>query len=94
MLQQTIIYKAMYDQLTDVKNRTYFEDRLSIFNELNDVSCAITICDLDNLKSINDTYGHKKGDEYIRESAQLLEEAVGLDGEELAEIAETLKKGL
>ena len=80
MLQQTIVYKATHDQLTDVKNRTYFEDQLSIYNEQCDVACAITICDLDNLKSINDTFGHKKGDEYIRKSAQLLEEAVGLDG--------------
>ena len=81
MLQQTIIYKAMHDQLTDVKNRTYFEDRLNTYNEKCDVSCAITICDLDNLKSINDTYGHKKGDEYIQKSAQLLEKAVSLEGE-------------
>jgi diguanylate cyclase (GGDEF)-like protein/PAS domain S-box-containing protein len=81
MLQQTIIHKVMHDQLTNVKNRTYFEDQLNVYNEHYDVACAITICDLDNLKSINDTYGHKKGDEYIRKSAQLLEEAVGLDGE-------------
>ena len=33
---------------------------------------AIIVCDLNNLKIINDTLGHKAGDEYIRTSAKLI----------------------
>ena len=33
---------------------------------------ALVVCDLNDLKKINDTKGHKAGDEYIKSSAKLL----------------------
>ena len=35
------------------------------------------MCDVDNFKYINDTYGHNIGDQVIIETAKLLEEAIG-----------------
>ena len=39
---------------------------------MNYLPFAIAVCDLNDLKKINDTKGHKAGDEYIRSSAKLL----------------------
>ena len=33
---------------------------------------AITVCDLNNLKTINDTLGHKVGDEYIKGASKMI----------------------
>ena len=33
---------------------------------------AVVVCDLNGLKLINDTYGHARGDEYIREASRLI----------------------
>ena len=59
---------AMSDALTGVGNKTSFDEKC---NELNEViagkkACfAVVMADLNNLKYINDTFGHKSGDEYI-----------------------------
>ena len=80
ILQKELEHKAMHDQLTNVKNRTFFEDQLTRLNEEKDIACGVIICDLDNLKTLNDNSGHKVGDTYIQRSAQLLTKAIGEDG--------------
>lgn len=72
LLQQQLEYKVTHDALTDIYNRGYFESQLQKYNEELDVSIAIIICDLDELKMINDHYGHKIGDNLIKEFANLL----------------------
>ena len=41
---------------------------------------AIVIIDLDNFKNINDTYGHKFGDEVLARTAHIIQDAVGDHG--------------
>ena len=72
ILQQQLEYRATHDSLTDLHNREYFETQVEIFDKTEDVPVAIIICDVDKLKYVNDTYGHKVGDQLIRETANLL----------------------
>ena len=59
--------KATTDKLTGVYNRRGFEKALEKF------PCQhFLIVDLDNFKYINDTFGHEKGDEILKEFAWLL----------------------
>jgi diguanylate cyclase (GGDEF)-like protein len=56
---------AMQDDLTQLFNRRYFFDRLD--RELETARAfkrplSVIICDLNSMKQVNDTYGHRTGD--------------------------------
>ena len=55
-----------------VKLTGYFEEIIDYYNKEKNVALGIFLCDLDQLKYVNDTYGHKKGDELIEAAAKLL----------------------
>ncbi len=85
---------ATTDQLTGLKNRRYFFERLSIEIERgmrHNRECAVAILDADHFKAINDTYGHDVGDKVLQVLAgQLTQELRTIDlvgrigGEEFA----------
>lgn len=55
-----------YDILTEIYNRRAFREKAQAAIEgLNGEIAAVIMWDLDNLKYINDTYGHDEGDRYI-----------------------------
>lgn len=62
-----------YDPLTGLYNRRGLESRLStLFGGQEAAGCsAVVMIDADNLKVINDTYGHDAGDVYLKEIAGL-----------------------
>lgn len=62
-----------FDQLTNLYNRRGLEMNLSaLFAEPETLGqSAIVMVDADNLKTINDTYGHDAGDVYLKEIANL-----------------------
>lgn len=71
---------ATRDSLTHLANRALFRDRLhlSISQAQQDqYLMAILAIDMDGLKQINDQYGHRFGDEAIKEIANRLVNAVG-----------------
>ncbi|HEX5368856.1 MAG TPA: GGDEF domain-containing protein, partial [Dehalococcoidia bacterium] len=58
-------YQATVDPLTGLYNLRHLTSRLeNLMDEakLNRGPLALIVCDLDNLKPINDTYGHQAGD--------------------------------
>ena len=65
-----------YDPLTGLYNRRGLEIRLSaLFDKPETLGCyAVIMIDADNLKTINDTYGHDAGDVYLKEIAALFED--------------------
>lgn len=71
-----LAYLAYHDILTGLPNRELFRDRvgLSIIQaRRSGLQLAIMFVDLDRFKLINDTYGHQKGDELLREVARRLQ---------------------
>jgi len=65
---------AYTDVLTGYENRMAFEHRLRECGALIDKGKQVTliICDVNSLKYINDTYGHKLGDAYLKNTADIL----------------------
>lgn len=64
------------DSLTRVKNRTAYEKYLKRlerdFIEGENDPFAVVYFDINNLKMVNDMYGHEKGDAYIKNSCRLM----------------------
>ena len=64
------------DALTRVKNRTAYDKYLknleADFIEGENKPFAVVYFDINNLKIINDMYGHEKGDAYIKNSCRLI----------------------
>ena len=68
------IYKelAFTDGMTKINNRSAFEVYMEKERNKPSSGGCIMIADLNNLKRINDTYGHRLGDEAIINTANLI----------------------
>lgn len=66
---------AFTDPLTHVKNKTAYNRAILALNEdmaRGQAKFGLVMFDLNDLKHINDTYGHEHGDEYIINSCRLI----------------------
>ena len=62
-----------FDLLTDIFNRRAFREIVEeMLHRADQKPMAFVMWDLDNLKYVNDTYGHEEGDRYIRRFADYL----------------------
>ena len=82
--------KAKHDPLTGLLNRGGYDDLKNILKDSTS-PLAFVIFDVDKFKDINDTYGHEKGDEVLKEVGSLLQTtfrasdyAIRLGGDEFA----------
>lgn len=57
--------KANIDDMTGIFNRDFFNEYIENINPEN-YPITVISADCDNLKKVNDTYGHQFGDEYIK----------------------------
>ena len=66
-----------WDGLTGVKNRMAFGETMIQMGARRDEyrSVALVMCDLNDLKGVNDVFGHDKGDEYICAAAGCIRKA-------------------
>lgn len=67
-------FKAEMDAMTRVYNKVATRERIDAFiqNSRKQDKHALLIVDMDNFKKINDTFGHLKGDEVIKEGVEHL----------------------
>lgn len=72
--------EALTDQLTRVWNRQALRQMFNFMMQ-DDKQYFLTMMDLDDFKTLNDTYGHAQGDQYLRELGGIL---LGLAGNEVA----------
>lgn len=84
---------SQHDQLTGLYNGAFLRKEGQAILEANQNRVnALVYCDLDNLKKVNDNYGHEMGDRYLKAMAELLLDiakgercmAVRLSGDEFA----------
>lgn len=70
--EEKIKYLSFHDKLTGLYNRAYFEEELQKLDQTRHLPLSIIIGDVNNLKMINDTFGHQCGDELLCRVAQVL----------------------
>jgi diguanylate cyclase (GGDEF)-like protein len=71
--QEELRCLAMTDPLTGISNRRHFMDQIAEEIERTKrygLPFSLLMIDIDNLKEINDAYGHKAGDEVLRSFAK------------------------
>ncbi|MBF0561292.1 MAG: EAL domain-containing protein [Alphaproteobacteria bacterium] len=73
--QERIEFLAYHDTLTGLPNRVLAEDRMKVamaYADRSKFQLALLLFDLDNFKTINDTFGHQFGDEVLKGVANRL----------------------
>ena len=71
--------QVVIDGLTQLYNHRYFQQAMKIEakrSERHKMALSLIMMDIDNFKRFNDTYGHPKGDDALKEIANLLVENV------------------
>ncbi|MFB1081553.1 diguanylate cyclase domain-containing protein [Jeotgalibacillus sp. JSM ZJ347] len=77
--EETIRFLAYHDTLTKLPNRrAFYEEAATVLKGYQ--TTAMLILDLDDFKSINDTFGHQTGDEYLKHVGEILKETVSDHG--------------
>jgi diguanylate cyclase (GGDEF)-like protein/PAS domain S-box-containing protein len=95
-----LLYAAFHDDLTKLRNRTFFMDRLSEALRRAESSpstrCAVLFIDLDRFKMVNDSLGHRAGDLLLMEVSRRMEACLGpahilarIGGDEFAVLIES-----
>ena len=76
LLKLELEKRSKTDELTGLFNRRFYQEYLPAVCKPENFPIAFISADCNELKKINDTYGHLVGDEYIRMSALLLRMAL------------------
>lgn len=63
------VYAATHDAMTEVYNKRFYEERISDYCPANCPTICVIYFDVNNLKLINDTEGHERGDFVIKAAA-------------------------
>ena len=69
------------DALTGLYNRLCYEERLENILSEENLPLSIIIGDTNQLKAINDNYGHSMGDSLLKATASILKKSVASSGE-------------
>lgn len=65
-------YLLIHDKLTGLYNRYYFEEQIKLLEDSDNYPISMIMIDVDGLKIINDTMGHRFGDKALTATAKLL----------------------
>lgn len=73
--EDKIKHLCFHDKLTGLYNRAYFEEELERLNHSRILPISIIMGDVNNLKVVNDTFGHQHGDQLLIKIANILRSA-------------------
>jgi diguanylate cyclase (GGDEF)-like protein len=75
-MQDKFWHDSRHDGLTTLPNRSFLVDQLQVAietaNETNKINSALFFLDLDRFKTINDSYGHTIGDQFLKAVSERL----------------------
>jgi diguanylate cyclase (GGDEF)-like protein/PAS domain S-box-containing protein len=74
-MEEGLRYMSTHDSLTDLYNRTFFEEEMARLERRRVFPVSIVMVDVDGLKEVNDTKGHKAGDDLLKRAARVLRES-------------------
>ena len=74
LYQTQIEYLSYHDQLTGVHNRRSFEEELKKIDCEENLPLGIIMADVNGLKLVNDSFGHKAGDMLLSKFAKVLKD--------------------
>ena len=72
--EEQIRYVSFHDTVTGLYNRAFFEEEMKRLDTERSLPVSFIMGDLNNLKLVNDTFGHHEGDELLRKIAEILKE--------------------
>ncbi|MBN2221249.1 MAG: diguanylate cyclase, partial [Vallitaleaceae bacterium] len=72
IVHEQIQYLSYHDQLTGLYNRYFFEEELKRLDVERNIPLTLAMIDVNGLKLTNDAFGHKAGDELLKNVAQAL----------------------
>lgn len=78
--QNNILHMAYHDTLTKLPNRSYLKEYVDgHIHEAPDELLALVYIDIDNFKTINDSFGHSEGDKFLVEIGKKFSAMTGED---------------
>ena len=73
--ERKITHMSFHDGLTGLYNRLYLEEAFERYNTGRQLPISLIMFDLNGLKIINDSYGHKIGDQMLIKAAEVFKES-------------------
>lgn len=72
LIHEVAAYLSLFDSLTNLHNRAFFEHEVSFLELSGNLPIAFIMGDINGLKLTNDVFGHESGDILIKETADII----------------------
>ena len=73
--EKELKHMSTHDALTGLYNRAFFDEEMARLERERMNLVSIIMADMDDLKAVNDRYGHAAGDELLRRAAKVLRDS-------------------
>jgi diguanylate cyclase (GGDEF)-like protein/PAS domain S-box-containing protein len=70
--EEDVRFLSFHDKLTGLHNRAYFDNELERLNTQRQLPLSLIVGDINGLKIINDSFGHRHGDRLLKKIADIL----------------------
>ena len=74
-MEAQLTHLSLHDALTGCYNRTFFEEEMRRYEMQREKAVSLLMCDVDGLKIVNDSLGHKIGDDVLKSAADILRQS-------------------
>jgi diguanylate cyclase (GGDEF)-like protein/PAS domain S-box-containing protein len=75
LMETQLKHLSLHDALTGLYNRAFFDEEMHRLEKQREGSVGLLICDVDDLKLVNDSLGHAAGDTILKKVADILRQS-------------------